>query len=214
MSRARDMANLGAQAGSGLDASDITTGTLGNTVQDNITRLGTVTTGTMNNTIGSSATFPSGHVLQVKSTTKTDSYSTSGSFSDVTGMSVSITPSSTSNKIFIMVGLNWSGADNVYARGNILRDSTVVSISNSLSLSNQVNATLGLGGDTSGQEYKMNHAVFNHLDSPSSTSALTYKLQLGSNGSVLVYLNRPAYNGNDTFVTGGVSSITVMEIAG
>ena len=52
------MANLGTQAGSGLDASDITTGTLGNTVQDNITRLGTVTTGTMNNTIGSSATFP------------------------------------------------------------------------------------------------------------------------------------------------------------
>ena len=52
------MANLGAQAGSGFDASDLTTGTLGNTVQDNITRLGTVTTGTMNNTIGSSATVP------------------------------------------------------------------------------------------------------------------------------------------------------------
>ena len=52
------MANLGAQAGSGLDASDITTGTLGNTVQDNITRLGAVTTGTMNNTIGSSLTYP------------------------------------------------------------------------------------------------------------------------------------------------------------
>lgn len=72
MSRARDMANLGVQAGSGLDASDITTGTLGNTVQDNITRLGTVTTGTMNNTIGSSATFPfdgttdAGRVIQVK----------------------------------------------------------------------------------------------------------------------------------------------------
>ena len=47
MSRARDLANLGDQAGSGFDASDLTTGTLGNTVQDNITRLGTVTTGTM-----------------------------------------------------------------------------------------------------------------------------------------------------------------------
>ena len=45
MTRARDMANLGSQAGSGLDASDITTGTLGNTVQDNVTRLGTVTVG-------------------------------------------------------------------------------------------------------------------------------------------------------------------------
>ena len=74
MSRARDMANLGAQAGSGFDASDLTTGTLGNTVQDNITRLGTVTTGTFEGTIGSSATFPAGgtspiayaHIADVK----------------------------------------------------------------------------------------------------------------------------------------------------
>ena len=75
------MANLGSQAGSGLDASDITTGTLGNTVQDNITRLGAVTTGTMNNTIGSSATFPSGHTLQIVN--HTNSYNTdntSGSY--------------------------------------------------------------------------------------------------------------------------------------
>ena len=63
MSRARDMANLGSQAGSGLDASDLTTGTLGNTVQDNITRLGTVTTGTLKNTIHSDATFPAGMVV-------------------------------------------------------------------------------------------------------------------------------------------------------
>ena len=59
------MANLGTQAGSGFDASDLTTGTLGNTVQDNITRLGTVTTGTINNTIGSSAVLPAGNILQV-----------------------------------------------------------------------------------------------------------------------------------------------------
>lgn len=160
------------------------------------------------------AGMPSGSVLQVKSVTKTDAFSTSGDFSDVTGMSVSITPSSTSNKIFIMVGLNWGGADNVYGRGKILRDSTVVSISNSVSLSNHVNATLGLGGDISGQQYKLSHAVFNHLDSPSSTSALTYKLQLGTNGSSLVYLNRVANATNASWNTGGVSSITVMEIAG
>ncbi len=64
MSRARDMANLGSQAESGLDASDITTGTLGNTVQDNITRLGVVTTGTFNGTVGSSATFPNGTLVK------------------------------------------------------------------------------------------------------------------------------------------------------
>ena len=76
MSRARDMANLGAQAGSGLDASDLTTGTLGNTVQDNITRLGTVTTGTFNGTIGGSATFPSGKVIKF-------SYSNDVNYADI-----------------------------------------------------------------------------------------------------------------------------------
>ncbi len=68
MSRARDMANLGAQAGSGFDASDLTTGTLGNTVQDNITRLGTVTTGTIKNTIHSDATFPNNHLINYNRT--------------------------------------------------------------------------------------------------------------------------------------------------
>ena len=61
MTRARDMANLGSQAGSGLDASDITTGTLGNTVQDNVTRLGTVTVGNLSNT---AIVYPAGHILQ------------------------------------------------------------------------------------------------------------------------------------------------------
>ncbi len=48
---------------------------LDSAVQDNVTRLGTVTTGTMNNTIGSSATFPAGHVIGVKT------QGTGGSFS-------------------------------------------------------------------------------------------------------------------------------------
>jgi len=65
------MANLGVQAGSGFDASDITTGTLGNTVQDNITRLGTVTTGTLKNTIHSDATFPSKMVVKTENVTST-----------------------------------------------------------------------------------------------------------------------------------------------
>ena len=45
-----------------------------------------------------------GKILQVVSTTKTDTASTttSGSFTDISGMSVSITPSATSSKIFII----------------------------------------------------------------------------------------------------------------
>ena len=113
MSRARDMANLGAQAGSGFDASDLTTGTLGNTVQDNITRLGTVTTGTMNNTIGSSATFPgppssgtfsAGHILQVRAGTSTSNASGTGV---VDAVSHTITMSSASNKLLVFAVMSF-----------------------------------------------------------------------------------------------------------
>ena len=108
MSRARDMANLGAQAGSGFDASDLTTGTLGNTVQDNITRLGTVTTGTMNNTIGSSATFPTGHVIQTiakRATTNSDS-TTSSEVANISGDSTSFEQQITitsGNKVLVTI---------------------------------------------------------------------------------------------------------------
>tara|TARA_B100000214_G_scaffold373149_1_gene352864 strand:+ start:7185 stop:7940 length:756 start_codon:yes stop_codon:yes gene_type:complete len=88
MSRSRDLADAGSKANfldnvsadinttyapkaspaftgtpTGITASHLTTGTLGNTVQDNITRLGTVTTGTIDNTIGSNAIFPTGAVV-------------------------------------------------------------------------------------------------------------------------------------------------------
>lgn len=100
MSRARDMANLGDQAGSGLDASDLTTGTLGNTVQDNITRLGTVTTGTMKNTIHSDATFPAGSVIYADnfSFTSTEAGSDPGTTWTPTSLQIQV-PSATIAKI-------------------------------------------------------------------------------------------------------------------
>ena len=59
MSRARDVANFGG----GISASDITTGTLGNTVQDNITRLGTVTTGTLAGTVSGTFKAPTAQTV-------------------------------------------------------------------------------------------------------------------------------------------------------
>ena len=102
MSRARDIANLG----DGVSASDITTGTLGNTVQDNITRLGTVTTGTMNNTIGSSATFPAGHVIQMKAVTlnNTQVQTDSTSYQGVSQLDLSINRTSGTHLLYFLQG--------------------------------------------------------------------------------------------------------------
>ena len=58
------------------------------------------------------AGMPSGSVLQVLSTVKTDTFSsTSTSLTDITGLSVAITPSSTSNKILVIVNCAVTGAD-------------------------------------------------------------------------------------------------------
>ena len=160
--------------------------------------------------------FPAGSVLQVKSTTKTDAFSTtSGTYTDVPGMSVDITPTSSSNKIFVMIHLQYGGTVNLYANAKVLRDATVVSLSTAVSLSNQINSTFAFSGDNDNFAYKINSAVYHFLDSPSSTSALTYKLQVMTNDtSRTIYINRPIQNDNASFISGGTSSITVMEVAG
>ena len=54
------------------------------------------------------------------------------------------------------------------------------------------------------------------LDSPASTSALTYKLQVASTntGGNYFYLNRPSNNDNQQYIIGGSSTITAMEVSG
>ena len=91
MSRARDMANLGAQAGSGLDASDITTGTLGAV------------------TLGSSVVFPAGHVLGVyykESDAQGQSLGTAAGALYWPELETSIPASSTSDYLVVTLNIN------------------------------------------------------------------------------------------------------------
>ena len=70
--------------------------------------------------------MPAGSVLQVVSTSKTDDFSSSSSsFADITGMSVAITPSSTSSKILVIVYCSIVGDDSTGLK--LLRDSTAIS---------------------------------------------------------------------------------------
>ena len=150
-----------------------------------------------------------GNVIQVVSTTKTDttSTSTSGSFTDISGMSVSITPSSTSSKILILISLGSisSSVSGIAVGFKLLRDSTAVG--NASSTSNRSGFTNIYTGGGTGDEYIIS-ASHSFLDSPSSTSALTYKIQW-KNSSDTTYLNR--YHGNND--NNGSSTITVMEVA-
>ena len=153
-----------------------------------------------------------GNVLQiVQSTVNTASTTTSTSFSDV-GLSASITPSSTSNKVLVTVVLGKIGQSNTNgSQWKIFRDSTVViqhsgsGIAHDNAAFHVANAVYGV----SNPERFVDTVVLNVIDSPSSTSALTYKLQWRVDGGT-AYFNRWGTNTD----AGSTSSITLTEIGG
>ena len=155
-----------------------------------------------------------GKILQVVSATKTNKQSTSSSTAvDIAGLSVSITPSSSSNKMLVRCDINYGGINNVYLAFFVKRNSANMVVSTA-GTGNQVNATFSAGGDNNNHTYKVNGVSHAFLDSPSTTSAITYKLQFASTGtSGPATINAPYNTDNAAYVVGGTSTITVMEIS-
>jgi len=169
-------------------------------------------TGTMmlTNTAVAKSQLPAGSVLQVVSTTKTDTFSTaSTTFVDVTGVSVSITPTSATSKIFVIVSMSCTGTAGVFsAHARLMRGATAIAVGDADG--GRTQASLMWEG---GQEANFGISVTN-LDSPATTSATTYKMQLRTNNaSYTTYVNRATTDGNNSAYARTVSSITVMEIA-
>ena len=157
-----------------------------------------------------------GKILQVKSVTKSDTFSSTGtaSFVDVTGLSVAITPASASNKILVLYDLNWgSTAGHISCR--MMRDSTAIKVGDAAG-SNRPRAT-GQHYFVSNDKYDIVQQAGTFLDSPNSTSSVTYKWQLGTPASTgyTIYVNRQGAedNGDQTYNGRTASSITVIEIA-
>ena len=161
------------------------------------------------------ATGVGGKILQVQQTLKTDAFSMSNnSFTDVTGMTVDITPSSSTSNILVSLDICYGGQANLYALFDLYRDSTVIGRSNAVSLSNQLNGAFGAAcGNNDNDFYKLHNASFTILDTPPSASQITYKIQVYSYDSKTFYLNRPYDNTNYAYIHGGSSSITAMEVA-
>ena len=152
-----------------------------------------------------SAIQPTGSFLQVVQTVDTTSQQnvTSTSYTDAGSLSVNITPASSSNKILIMATTNcqvFRQEDEATAGLRLLRDSTEII---------EYPYAFVLEAESSSNSrvfYCLNHPI-TFLDSPSSTSQLTYKIQIKVYTSSNT--NRLTYNQNS-----GKSIITAMEIAG
>lgn len=148
-------------------------------------------------------------ILQVVSTTLTSTFSatTSGpTLVEVTGLNATITPSSTSSKVFMVVNVQINSEDVAGGYIALYRDATQIALGNS--------TPVPLTAETTGiiQAASQAGVAANFLDSPATTSAVTYKVyaaQSSSAGSKTWYVNRSS---SDKVRT--ISTITLMEVAG
>ena len=155
--------------------------------------------------------MPTGSVLQVvQGTTNTDVSITGSTYTD-SGLSASITPSSTSSKILVLVNQStylYGSSSAVHGGVRLLRDSTTI-----LNPFTDFTGPLEPYIETIGasQMYHSWRFNINYLDNPSTTSSVTYKTQgaLRSPGSSRTLRFQTAA-GSIT----GTSTIVLMEIAG
>ena len=156
-----------------------------------------------------------GKVLQIVSATKSDTQSTSlQAWVDVTGLSVSITPTNTSSKILVIVAVQGSGS-NRYSAIRVARNGSAVGVGDTGGSRTSVLSGFGLDPDA-GANYI--HVLYNaggsFVDSPVSTSSQTYKVQFGStNDNVTTYINRTENDADALYSLRGISTITLMEIS-
>ena len=201
---ADDIITLAKMAG-GTDGNIITYDASGNPAVVATGSDGQVLTSTGAGSAPAFETLSAGKVGQVVQTTKTDTTSTTSTgFEDISGMSVAITPSATSSKILVTAALSLSANTSIVYK--VLRGSTDIFRGDA-----NGNRARGIAGGTSMDEGMLDSFHYCYLDSPSSTSELTYKAQWLVQSDT-GYLNRPHTDSNLTYYVVGASSITVMEI--
>ena len=166
--------------------------------------MSTLRVNNMTNVGGTGPTYAPGHIIQVVSATKTNTFtSTSGTFTDIPDMSVSITPKSTSSKMLITVtfvaGIS-NASYNCYF--NIVRNGVAIG-----------QTTGGTSNQTispyTNDAANLDSISLSYLDAPITTSAITYKLQGRIDAGQTFHVGRYAAGASAP----SISTITVQEVA-
>ena len=163
------------------------------------------------------STLGTGKILQVVSTTKTDTFSSTNNqvWTNVTGLSASITPSSVSSKILVLASVPFAydvAASQIGAVG-ITRNSTDALQPDSYG--NRIPAFIAHNyNPITSDNTSMLPATINFMDEPASTSSLTYQIRvISTNGNGTVYVNRSVNDTDDDRYTRGIATLTLLEVA-
>lgn len=151
--------------------------------------------------------------VQIVQTVVTTPVSTaSTSFIDITGMTATITPKSASNKILVLVDGKFSASSasaGIFIK--LQRNGSDIYVGTSVGSS----VACSFGFMPNGANvfyYGQTPMTQQFLDSPATTSAVTYKLQWYAYSGGTGYLNQSGYDGT-AYNPRTASSITLMEVA-
>ena len=149
-----------------------------------------------------------GKIAQIVSTNLPTTFSSSAvAFTDITGLSVSITPTLATSKILVLVNFNAVLSGDIAGQYRLMRDSTAINIGTTAG-SRTADTMYHYIGTS---QYMAGTFSTNFLDSPSTTSATTYKMQ-GFVNSGTFYINRDVGDSNAATTGRTASNITVMEV--
>jgi hypothetical protein len=169
--------------------------------------------------INSGATAPEwgtdegGKILQVKQQVVHDTHlisSNAPTFTDITNLTIDITPASTSNKILVTAHINVSSSTGYRTFHRFTRNNSALGVGLT-NVGSRVPATMS----TEGLNNQGQMASMTFLDAPNSTSSQTYAVEScteGTSGSVRI--NGELSDANNNTQSRTISTITVMEIAG
>ena len=155
-----------------------------------------------------------GGIIQIKQTFKTDTTSSTSQdqWDDISGLSVSITPTSTSSKILVEANLEACWSAGGYCAFRLERGGSAIAVGDA-----NGNRTQCFHGtyETGLSSYWLQNIKVEFLDSPSSTSALTYNVAWfnPTSEASIRYLNRTEDDANGDFRFRAVSSISVKEVS-
>ncbi len=168
-------------------------------------------------TAGNKIIMPQGGIIQMQYTQFTGTASSaisSNTDTALTDLTVSITPTSTSSKILLQTHVMFEASISDYKiNWMFFRDSTVLKAPVSGSRKSIISTTCVSFYDDDNSSTASN-AGYQYFDTPSTTSLITYKVGVISDGASTLYLNRTVVDGDSSGYERGVSYISATEIAG